>query len=305
VGLKNLEPIKRQWDAFFKEVAPYSHALRREVAACLKVPFEDLEFQAKLDNEYRSSIVAHAIQHDLPLKEFRVDGLFKTKSFPAFGYEYQRTFDLGLGLRVLMYEIAIRETLEYLPANGVQFVILYSGRVLSKARAERLHGKMFSAFSTARFLDLNQIDMGSASGTDLHSLVLALAREDAGLELFLAARDRIIEEDLSYEERGRLTKAVLAAALGRPDILDVLRKTTVDAEFEKSLELVAGAAMAQQRKEVLIELIPIFENAPAGLEDVIGNWKLDETENLVSLFKSAAIKGDWNELLASGHKHGR
>ncbi len=71
----------RQWDAFFKEIAPHSAALREVTAAYLSVNAEDLLPGERYSSEFRSRTVALALHQKGQWKEFRVDGLYSTRAF--------------------------------------------------------------------------------------------------------------------------------------------------------------------------------------------------------------------------------
>lgn len=295
---RNFSSALKQWDAFFKEIAPDSRALRVEVARWLKVAEEDLIPVRQHPTEYRSRSVAEALHHNGVYKEFRLDGLYSTRAFPAFGYEYQSTYNNGVPLRTLMYEVAIREVMISLPEEGgVQFVILYSGRGLSKERAKNYHGKRIGFFTSARFIDLNRLDRKALIKSDVSSHVLALAREDADINLFLAAIDRINGEVRSPEERDRLKGAVTAATVGKKEVFELLKELTMDdAGIQKYLNALAGDAAHQETKDIMLMWVSGIRNAPFDLSGLVENWEMVDLRSLGTKISQAISSNDWREL---------
>ncbi|TIV15832.1 MAG: hypothetical protein E5V95_24805 [Mesorhizobium sp.] len=170
--LRNLDAVIRQWDSFFKEIAPHSAALRAALSEFLEIDQDHLIPQQRLPTEYKSRAIASALHHKGIYKEFRLDGLYRTVGYAAFGFEYQTTYDSGVPLRTLMYEIAVREELSGLAERGgVQFVVLYSGRGLAKDLTLKLHGKRIAFFTSAIFVDLNELNRPSLLSSDLSSFV--------------------------------------------------------------------------------------------------------------------------------------
>jgi hypothetical protein len=293
---KNIRMVARQWDAFFKQMAPGSDALRRAVARCLNVHQDKLRKTGSYDIEFQSRIVARALHLRSSYKEFRVDCIYRTDAFPAFGYEYQRSYDDGIPLRALMYEIAIREKYPHLPENGgVQIVILYSGRSLSQMKAKKLHGKCVARFTSAIFVDLNQLAWPDEEGFDLFSQVLALAREDAGVDLFLSVISEINRQGRTDEIKDRFKKAVIAAAMDRQQILRELRTRTMnDAQIQENLNSLAGVAIAQTKKDAMLLLTV---DPPAGFREMVDNWDLDDVDSLMRQVSEAVHDKNWSKLL--------
>ncbi len=85
-----------------------------------------------------------------------------------------------------MYEIAVRESDTELSRHDIQFIVLYSGLGLSARKAEKMHRHRLE-YSGTLFIDLNRLDPAAFRRSDLPSLVLSLAMQDATLPLFLAA----------------------------------------------------------------------------------------------------------------------
>ncbi|MGM5049526.1 hypothetical protein AB8A20_11675 [Tardiphaga sp. 604_B6_N1_1] len=300
--LSSPQKILKQWDAFFKEIAPLSNVLRVSVARCLRVREQDLLILEEYPAEYRSRSIADALHHNGIYKEFRLDGLYRTTAFRAFGYEYQRTYNNGVPLRTLMYEIAIREKYPDLDDGDVRFVVLYSGRGLADATAEKYHGKRIGFFTTARLIDLNRLDMSELISSDLYSFILALARNDAPSDLFLSALTKIDEEAVSLEQADRLKKAVLSAASGQYEALKLLRDMTMDSQIRENLNLLFEASSAQRTKDFLMTEVAKASDVPGGVLETIENWELNQIEVVGSYVFEAMRSNDWSVFNSLSYK---
>ncbi|TIV15830.1 MAG: hypothetical protein E5V95_24795 [Mesorhizobium sp.] len=131
------------------------------------------------------------------------------------------------------------------------------------------------------------------------AFVLALARHDADPTLFLSGIDRIDKEAQSWPEIERLKKALVAAAIGKQDVLAALRGLTMDAVIRESLASLGEAERNQQVKDTLLMLAPVIRNAPTDLSELIEDWELSDIDSLAAELAHASQTNDWNDLYSA------
>jgi|AraplaMF_Col_mMF_1032025.scaffolds.fasta_scaffold04719_3 hypothetical protein len=172
--------VQAHWDSFFKVLAPQSSVIKKLAKEAFGLERE-LGAMSQMPSDLASRRVAAALHLKRPFKELRPDGVFKSQnSNPLVGFEYQSTHNVGMGIRAFLYQEAFDENhRDLIPADGMRFVILYSGRDAPRTFREKQHLTVTKQSVEYVYIDLEQVDAQKLETDGIYSTILRLARPDA------------------------------------------------------------------------------------------------------------------------------
>ncbi|CAN7296518.1 hypothetical protein [Neorhizobium sp. LjRoot104] len=300
-----------QWDSFFKVLAPKSNVIRSLVEEQFKLPRNALSQWQQMPSDMSSRRVAQALHQTKPWKELRGDGFFRPETpYPVVGYEYQSTENTGMLLRTFMYGEAFDETFGgELDGNNLEFVVLYSGNDMGKAKAREKHNKIEEKVVRHLFLDLNQISAGDLENDNIYSRILRLSRRDANdFGLFWQAAAEI--DSLSdATERLKLRTALIVAAMNKPATAKFALELNMDEQTKKNLEMIlpifadmrvadARAEAEQNLRDGIKDLLEVAD-APPDVFALLDKSFGDNLHTFRDAVKTAIKEKDWQALLGA------
>lgn len=300
-----------QWDAFFKVLAPKSNVIRSLVEEQFDLPRNALSQWQQMPSDMSSRRVAQALHQNKPWKELRGDGFFRPQApHPVVGYEYQSTENTGMLLRTFMYGEAFDETFgDELDGRNLEFVVLYSGNDMGKAKVREKHNKIEEKIVRHLFLDLNQISAGELENDNIYSLILRLSRRDAiDFGLFWQAAAEI--DSLSdATERVKLRTALIVAAMNKPATAKFALELNMDEQTKKNLEMILpifadirvtdARAEAEQNLRYGIKDLLEIADAPQGAYALLDKAPVEDLHKFRDAVKTAIKKGNWQDFLGS------
>ncbi|TBE02301.1 hypothetical protein [Rhizobium ruizarguesonis] len=294
---------QNDWDSFFKAIAPHSPLLKKLIEA-------RFNFQSGLGDlrayptDLESRRVAEALHMNEAFKGLRADGIFEASTgLPILGFEYQSTHNVGMPVRVFMYQEAFDEknagVLDHL---GMRFVIIYSGKDMPKKARMSEHLKVMTKEVSYLFIDLDQIDAKELEVDGIHSKILRLVRPDA--TDFAMFRETAEEISLLSDatERHRLMSALVVASMNKEGFGLRMLEIEMDEEIRKNL---IGMIPIMDEKRLVDEkrrgmrLAAELSSAPEWVyEKITSTFDLGELEALYEGVTEAAKTRDWDAFAA-------
>ncbi|MHC1548746.1 hypothetical protein [Phyllobacterium sp. K27] len=301
---------QRQWDTFFKLLAPHSGVLRRITERAFDLESDTLMEMKPVATDMSSRRIAQALHMKRPFKDLRSDGIFETSaSSTIIGYEYQSTENTGMLLRTYMYEEAFRENNLLTTDKRLEFVVLYSGNDMPPSRARTVHGKIVERNVRHLFIDLNQIRAAELENDDLASLILRLSRKDAtDFCLFIHAAERISNEVSVAEERDKLLMALVVASFNKPDLGQrAIRELVMDEDTRKNLERMIPVfndmRKADMARRGVIRGLKLSK-APTSVVEHVEKLSDDEIVDLEQYIDEYIADENWDAIVPSGFRLG-
>ncbi len=246
IGRRFVEPRQqRQWDEFFKRLAPHSKVIRSIVEDAFEMEGK-LGFGRMLPTDLESARVAAALHQDDTFKNLKADGIYLTADGnSAVHVEYQSTYNSGMFIRFVMYREAFIEKRRTHKIEKTPYcVLLYSGSEHSIWKNEH-HGKKLHQYVDFVFIILEAMEPDAFDNDDLEGRIIGLSRPLAtDVQKFVAvmkeldglsdARSKGVMEQDRLES---LKTALVLAGVNKPEIRPwVLGRMRMDEQLRLGLE---------------------------------------------------------------------